>query len=332
MIASAIDEKSPYTAGHCRRIPVLTMMLVEAIHNTRQGPLRDFRINDKDRYELETAAWLHDCGKVVTPEHVMEKATKLEGIHDRIHELEMRFDVLRRDAEIAHLQASLQADRSQQQSLALKSEYLQRCQQYEKDFVFLCKVNIGAESMSSEDIVRVQKISRLKWTDASGVDRPFLTDDEVMNLSIQRGTLNADERNVINNYIDVTIKMLESLPFPKHLQNVPEYAGGHHEKMDGTGYPRGLKREDMSVQARLMAIADIFEALTAQDRPYKKGKKLSECLRIMSSMKQSGHIDPDIFDIFIRERVYLEYAKEFLPAEQIDEIDEVLVLGYQDSA
>ena len=177
-------------------------------------------------------------------------------------------------------------------------------------------------------MARVQQLAQIQWTDASGTQRALLSDDEVLNLSIQRGTLNDAEREVINNHIVATIKMLESLPFPKNLQNVPEYAGGHHEKMDGSGYPRGLKREEMSVQARIMAIADIFEALTASDRPYKKGKKLSECLKIMGFMKQDAHIDPDIFDIFIENRVYMEYAEEFLDPEQIDEIDVSTIPGY----
>jgi HD-GYP domain-containing protein (c-di-GMP phosphodiesterase class II) len=332
MMASAIDEKSPYTGSHCRRIPVLTMMLAEAAHSTQIGPLKSFEISDKDRYELETAAWLHDCGKVVTPEHVMDKATKLETIHDRVHELETRFEVLRRDAEIEFLQASLLGDGSQQVADALTSEYRQRCQQYADDLAFLRKANIGSEFMSNDDVARVQKIATLRWTDAAGASRPLLTEDEVMNLSVQRGTLNDSERKIINNHIVTTITMLESLPFPRHLQNVPEYAGGHHEKMDGTGYPRGLKREEMSVQARIMAIADIFEALTAADRPYKMGKKLSECLRIMGSMKKRGHIDPDIFEIFIREGVYMDYAQKFLDPQQIDEIDETLIPGYGVSA
>ena len=294
--------------------------------------MRDFQITDKDRYELETAAWLHDCGKIATPEHIMDKATKLECIYDRIHDLEIRFEVLRRDAEIEFLKAILQAGDKSLQEATAESRYRKLCRQYENDLAFLREVNIGAESMSSDDIGRIHQISGMKWKDAKGVERSMLSDDEVMNLSVQRGTLNESERQVINSHIDVTIKMLESLPFPKHLQNVPEYAGGHHEKVDGTGYPRGLRREDMSVQARLMAIADIFEALTARDRPYKQGKKLSECLRIMDSMKQRGHIDPDIFDIFIRDRVYLQYAKEFLDPEQIDEIDDALFLGYPASA
>jgi len=328
MIASAIDDKSPYTGGHCRRIPVLTMMLAEAAHSTDSGPLKNFRITDKDRYELETAAWLHDCGKVVTPEYVMDKATKLETIHDRIHEVATRFEILRRDAEIEFLKGCLQSDGSQMAMDALETEYQHICHQLEQDLAFLRRANIGGEFMSEDDVGRIGRLARLEWTDADLVSRSLLSDDEVMNLSIERGTLNQQEREVVNNHIVATIKMLESLPFPKNLQNVPEYAGGHHEKMDGSGYPRGLKRDEMSVQARIMAIADIFEALTARDRPYKKGKKLSECLKIMGFMKNENHIDPDIFDVFIKNRVYLDYAEEFLDPEQIDSIDESMIPGY----
>jgi hypothetical protein len=303
------------------------MMLADAVDAAHEGPLQDFRITEKDRYELETAAWLHDCGKVVTPEYVMDKATKLETIYDRIHELETRFEVLRRDAEIDYLKGCLQPGTSAAGRAELEGEYQQTCQRLSEDFEFLSNANIGGEFMSDEHIARVEQLAQIEWTDAAGNRRTLLSEDEVLNLSIQRGTLNEAEREVINNHIVATIKMLESLPFPKNLQNVPEYAGGHHEKMDGTGYPRGLKRDEMSVQARIMAIADIFEALTASDRPYKKGKKLSECLKIMGFMKQDDHIDPDIFDIFIKQRVYLDYADEFLDPEQIDHIDESKIPG-----
>jgi response regulator RpfG family c-di-GMP phosphodiesterase len=230
--------------------------------------------------------------------------------------------VLRRDAEIEYLQGCLRANESGQAAPELEQKYQQTCQQLAADLEFLRNANIGGEFMSAEHIARVQQLAQVHWTDINGAQQPLLSADEAMNLSIERGTLNNAEREVINNHIVATIKMLESLPFPKHLQNVPEYAGGHHEKMDGTGYPKGLKRDEMSVQARIMAIADIFEALTASDRPYKKGKKLSECLKIMEFMKQENHIDPDIFDIFIRQRVYQDYADEFLDPQQIDKIEE----------
>jgi HD-GYP domain-containing protein (c-di-GMP phosphodiesterase class II) len=123
--------------------------------------------------------------------------------------------------------------------------------------------------------------------------------------------------------------MLDALPWPRHLLNVPEYTGGHHERMDGKGYPKGLTREQMSVQARVMGIADIFEALTAKDCPYKLGKTRSEPPGILGRFKENGHIDLDLFDIFVRDKVYLRYAPEFLDPEQIDEVDETRIPDYQ---
>ena len=182
--------------------------------------------------------------------------------------------------------------------------------------------------MRESDQERVKLIARYRWTDTSGHEANFLSEDELKNLTIRAGTLTMDERQVINHHIVATIKMLEALPWPKHLKNVPEYAGGHHERMDGKGYPKGLTREQMSVQARVMGIADIFEALTAKDRPYKKGKTLSESLQILGRMRMGGHVDPDLFDVFVRRKVYRKYAELFLDKEQIDEVDEAGIPGY----
>ncbi len=319
MMADAIDEKSPYTGGHCRRIPVLTMLLAEAANNEMSGPLKNFHINDKDRYELETAAWLHDCGKVITPEHVMDKATKLETIFDRIELIEHRFEILMRDAEIVYLKSCLQAQKEDQAFDKYEALYKQTQSHLKDSFAFLQKVNIGSEFMDDDDVKKVSSIASLTWESLIHSSSKLLLDsDEQLNLSIRKGTLNDGERTIINDHIVATIKMLEALPFPKHLKNVPEYAGGHHEKMDGTGYPKGLKKEEMSVQARIMAVADIFEALSARDRPYKPGKKISECIRIMGFMAKDKHIDEDLYDIFIKEKVYLKYAEEFLDPSQLD--------------
>jgi HD-GYP domain-containing protein (c-di-GMP phosphodiesterase class II) len=335
MINTAIDEKSPYTGGHCQRVPELTMMLAEAVNTTKQGPLRNFDMNDKDRYELKIAGLLHDCGKVTTPVHVVDKATKLESIFDRIHLVDTRFEVLKRDAEIELLKGSAALQRQGLDELSLRERtsqleqaYKARLNQLDQDREFLRKCNIGAEFMPPEAQEQVKKIAGYHWLDQSGNTAHFLTDDEIENLSIQRGTLTANEREIINNHIVSTIKMLEALPWPKHLLRVPEYAGGHHERMDGKGYPRGLTREQMSVQARVMGIADIFEALTARDRPYKKGKTLTESLQILGKFKEGGHIDPDLFDVFIRQKVYQRYAEQFLDANQIDRVDESKIPGY----
>jgi HD-GYP domain-containing protein (c-di-GMP phosphodiesterase class II) len=318
LINSAIDEKSPYTGGHCQRVPVLTMLLAEAVNETRAGPLSDFHMTEKDRYELKIAGLLHDCGKVTTPVHVVDKATKLETIYDRIHLIDTRFEILKRDLELAEARGSL--DRSQLQK---------RLRELDDDRRFLHACNIGGERMRDEDVERVRRIAAYRWRDVSGHEANFLSEDEVKNLTIRAGTLTEEERKIINHHIVATIKMLEALPWPKHLTNVPEYAGGHHERMDGKGYPKGLTREQMSVQARCMGIADIFEALTARDRPYKKGKTLSESLEILGRMKLNHHVDPDLFDIFVRRKVYRRYAEMFLEREQIDDVDETKIPGYQ---
>jgi HD superfamily phosphodiesterase len=315
---TAIDEKSPYTGGHCQRVPVLTMLLAEAVNETDDGPLRDFRMTDKDRYELKIAGLLHDCGKVTTPVHVVDKATKLESIYDRINLIDTRFEILKRDLEIQRLKEAID-----------ERELQRRLLQVEDDRKFLHACNIGSERMSEEDVARVHRIAGYRWRNADGDETEFLTIDEVKNLTIRAGTLTEEERKVINHHIVATIRMLEALPWPRHLKNVPEYAGGHHERMDGKGYPRGLTREQMSVQARCMGIADIFEALTAKDRPYKKGKSLSESLEILGRMAQTGHVDPDLFDIFVRKGIYRKYADMFLDGEQIDAVDLSRIPGYR---
>ena len=325
LINAAIDDKSPYTAGHCARVPQLTMLLAEAVDAIRVGPLRDFSMSEKDRYELKIAGLLHDCGKVTTPVHVVDKATKLETIFDRIHLLDTRFEVIKRDAELQLLKAGQRSEAP----VNVAVELSQRLVEIEADRAFLRGCNIGGEMMSDADRERVVQIStKYRWQDVSGKMVDFLSVDELENLTIRAGTLTAAERAIINHHIDVTIQMLESLPWPKHLKRVPEYAGGHHERMDGKGYPRGLTRDQMSLQARCMGIADIFEALTAKDRPYKKGKTLTESLTILGKFKLGGHIDPDLFDVFMWEEVYLKYAEQFMDKSQIDSVDLAKIPGY----
>ncbi|MDP1977397.1 HD family phosphohydrolase [Undibacterium sp.] len=333
LINIGIDEKSPHTGRHCQHVPELTMLLANAVHETREGPLAHFSMTDKDRKELWMAGILHDCGKISTPVHVVEKSTKLETIFDRIQLLDTRFEVLKRDAEIRVWKskcALYQASINNENLIAELEQGLQaELAKIEDARNFLRKLNIGSERTSPEDLQRVADIATWQWTDADGDVQPFLSANEVENLSVRAGTLNAQERAIINNHISTTIKMLEALPWPKHLQNVPEYAGGHHERMDGKGYPRGLRGEQMSVQAKIMAIADIFEALTAKDRPYKDGKTLTESLHILGSFALNGHIDPDLFNIFVRKKVYLTYAERFMDKSQIDDVDLSKVPGYK---
>ena len=373
LIASAIDAKSHYTGGHCQRVPELTKMLVGAACESRDPLYRDFDLTEEEWYELHIAAWLHDCGKVTTPEYVVDKATKLETIYDRIHEIRTRFEVAKRDAEIDYLKAMLDGKGD---AKALKKTRNECLAQLDDDFVFVAECNIGGEFMAPERIERIKKIAEQTWTrtldDRLGIsqaekkrrgltpEKPLPVEEgllvdkeehiihrepgdaqtdsnpfsfkldmpehtynlgEVYNLCIARGTLTTEERFKVNDHMVQTIVMLEQLPFPKHLRRVPEYAGGHHETMIGTGYPRKLSKDDMSIPARIMAIADIFEALTAADRPYKPSKTLSESIRIMSSMKEDQHIDADLFRLFLESGVYKDYAERFLMPEQIDEVD-----------
>ncbi|MFN3883437.1 MAG: HD domain-containing phosphohydrolase [Rhodocyclaceae bacterium] len=321
LINLAIDEKSPYTGGHCQRVPQLTMMIAEAVNACREGPLADFKLTPVDLHELKIAALLHDCGKVTTPVHVVDKATKLQTLFDRIGLIDTRFEVLKRDAQIATLRRllELRAPTDPAAESACWEAYREEIVTLDAERDFLRRCNIGCEAMRPEDQQRVREIGTgRQWRNPDGVETDFLTADEIDNLTIRSGTLTAAERAIINHHIVATIRMLEALPWPKHLKNVPEYAGGHHERMDGRGYPRGLTGEQMSIPARMMAIADIFEALTAKDRPYKPGMKLSQALAIMKKFAANGHIDPDLFDVFMQQKVWRRYAETFLDPAQID--------------
>nr|MDP2192424.1 HD domain-containing phosphohydrolase [Rhodoferax sp.] len=324
LINWAIDEKSPYTGGHCQRVPALTMLLAEAVAETSEGPLASFTMDERDRYELKIAGMLHDCGKITTPVHVVDKATKLQTLFDRVDLIDTRFEVLKRDAELDALrqQLVLRPCLNPQAEAGIMATCQAGIESLEADRDFLRASNVGAEVMKESAMQRVRQIGSTRvWRNVDGVETKFLTADEIENLTIRAGTLTVAERDTINYHIVATIKMLEQLPWPRHLKNVPEYAGGHHERMDGKGYPKGLTRDQMSVQARIMGIADIFEALTASDRPYKLGMKLSQAVGIMNKFKANGHIDPDLFDIFLQKGVYKRYAEQFLDPSQIDEVN-----------
>ncbi len=322
MLASAIDAKSPYTGAHCERVPVIVEMLMREVCGSEDGPFADFKMTAEEAYELHIAAWLHDCGKVTTPTHVMDKGTKLETIHDRIEDVRTRFELLRRDAKIAYLEAVAAGEKEQMS----RKRYEDELARLDRDLIFLERANVGGEYLPPESQARIREIGREVF-EISGTPTRLLSDEEILNLTVSRGTLTDDERIIINGHMVQTARMLDALPFPRHLQRVPEYAAGHHEKMDGGGYPRGIFAGDMSIPARAMAIADVFEALTADDRPYKKAKKLSEAMRIMGFMKRDNHLDPELFDLFVTNRVYLEFARKYLDSSLIDEVDEAALIA-----
>ncbi len=370
LIAGAIDAKSPYTSGHCQRVPELARMLAEVAHYSEAEPFKSFQLSDDEWYELHIASWLHDCGKVTTPEYVVDKATKLECVYNRLHEIRMRFEVLWRDAQIEHFKTLAGATANDN-----NDRLMVELAQLREDFAFVAECNVGGEFMAPERLERLEKIGSRTWMRYFG-DRVGLSHDELMrkqrkpanslpvkealladkdehivprddngrpfgdnpygfrmdvpenaynygelyNLSVARGTLTAEDRFKINEHIVQTIILLNKLPFPKELRRVPTWAGNHHETLVGSGYPRKLQAEDLSVPERIMAIADIFEALTASDRPYKKAKTLSESLKIMSFMRNDGHICPQLFDLFLSSGIYKDYAQQFLSPEQIDNV------------
>jgi HD-GYP domain-containing protein (c-di-GMP phosphodiesterase class II)/HAMP domain-containing protein len=323
LIVRAIDEKSPYTGQHCRRVPILTELIADAACAAREGALRDFTLSEAERYELRIAALLHDCGKVTTPVHVQDKSTKLETIVDRIELVDARFEILRRDALLAGgaVPASSAASAADVEALL---------RTLDEDREFLRRANIGGELMAPEQQQRVREIAaRWSYRDAEGELQPLLSDEETENLMISRGTLNARERELINHHVVASIHMLEQLPYPRSLRAVPAIAGAHHERMDGRGYPQGLVRNQISMQGRILGLADVFEALTAKDRPYKPGMPLRRALGILDDMCKEGHVDPDLLETFVREKVHLRYAIEYLDPEQIDDelLDEALAMG-----
>ncbi|WP_104400557.1 HD domain-containing phosphohydrolase [Vibrio penaeicida] len=369
LLASAIDTKSPYTGKHCQRVPALAEMLTQAVVDDK-GRFADFSMSAKEWEELHLGAWLHDCGKIITPEYVVDKATKLETIYDRIHEVRMRFELLKQTAHTQYWKGICAG----QDKAQLKKELDEELQALDEDFEFIAECNVGSEYMNDEKLARIKEISKRQWkrtiSDRLGISwlekkrcapetalpimESVLSDKQVhcipwaqgfnpkkmwkenftltpgeyhynrgelYNLSIRAGTLTDEERFIINDHIIQTIDMLDRLPYPEYLQNVPEIAGGHHERMDGKGYPRGLNAGELSVPARVMAIADIFEALTASDRPYKKAKSLKESLSIMTKLATSGHIDTELYLLFLQQGVYMKYAKTYLQEDQIVDVD-----------
>lgn len=322
MIAAAIDEKSPHTGNHCRRIPELTMMIAEAAHRSDEGELASFAMGADDRYELRIAAWLHDCGKIATPEHLIGKATKLEGIVDRIEVLDERFAAAAAAAAAAAWRRIADGGDRAAELAAADAERARLV----GDLEFLRRANRGSEGMSDRDVARVEAIGRRTYR-AGERERPLLAPEEIRCLTIRKGTLLEEERELINRHIVTTIEMLESLPFPRHLARVPEFAGGHHEHMDGSGYPRGLRREEMSLPARIMGVADVFEALTSADRPYKEPMGVGAALEILARMVRDRHVDPDVFRAFVRGKVHERYARRFLRPEQREEVDEARIFA-----
>ena len=308
-IATAIDEKSPYTGGHINRVVDLSMMIADKINETKSPPFNDIVFNDYEMEEIRIAAWMHDVGKITTPEYVIDKRTKLQTIFDRINLIETRFSLIAKIIENEYLAKKLnliQKGSGDEEIKRLDSELSEKLEDLEKDLQIVKACNIPGEFLTDENTKRIKDIATRRYKMSDG-EHAYLTGEELENLLVRKGSITDMERRIIENHAAVTFKILTHLPFPRKLINVPEYASGHHEKLDGSGYPRALTAENMPLQSRIIAVADIFEALTARDRPYKKPMLLSQALEIMSRMKNDNHIDPDIYSLFIENRLYEKY-------------------------
>ncbi|WP_373000032.1 HD domain-containing phosphohydrolase [Marinobacter sp.] len=382
LVANAIDAKSPYTGGHCERVPKLAQMLVDEAIASNDRAFDSFTMTEEQLQEFHLAAWLHDCGKITSPEYVVDKAVKLETIHNRIHEVRTRFEVLHRDADIRYLSRLLAGD----DETAADEERQSTRARLQEEFRLIATANQGTEFMAEKDIETIHRIGQQTWSrhfsDRLGLSPdernalqdspepplpateqlladkpehlrpwgehipPVRKDDprnrwgfdmklpeyaynrgELHNLTVAKGTLTDEERFKINEHIVQTICMLDALPLPDRLANVPKLAGTHHERMDGQGYPYGLTAAEMGIPERIMAVADVFEALTAVDRPYKEGKTLTESLAIMARMVEDGHIDRAVFELFVRSGTYKRYAREHLQPGQVDQVDESLFMN-----
>ena len=321
LVSEALEKKDASTGGHCNRVPNITMMIAEAINQDVKGEFKNFHFKEDEMEEIFVAGWLHDFGKVATPEHVMNKATKLEGLYDKIDHIKIRFEVLKRDIKIKYYDL-MQSDKKNKK---LHLELDKKLNQISDDFDFLKECNVGGEFMSSELKNRVHKISNYKIV-CNGELQNILSKDEVNFLTLERGTLDKNERKIMEGHVSLTYELLDKLPYPKHLKNVPFFAGCHHEKINGEGYPNGYKGDELPLQARIIALADVFEGLTAPDRPYKEGYKLSKAMSILKDMAFCDEIDKDLFNLFIKQKVYLKYAKKSINSSQIDDIDEKKLL------
>ena len=319
-IAAAIDAKSPYTRGHIDRVVDLTMRIAEAVNAQSDGPYKDVHFGENELEELKLAAWMHDVGKITTPVHVVDKSTKLEAIVDRIEMVATRFKLIGKALQADLLEKLLElagTGASRQEMVGVTEEMERRRLELEDDLAFVVSCNKPGEFMSDERIERVKAIAARTYLDGEE-QKPWLSEDEVKNLCIRKGTLTDAERKIIEDHTVVTIDMLSRLPFPKRLSRVPEFAGAHHEKLDGTGYPNHIGGEALSLQARILAVADVFEALTAKDRPYKEPMKLSQAMKIMGFMVKDKHVDPEVFGLFKSAEVYKDYALTHLSPAQID--------------
>lgn len=302
VMASAVDEKSAYTSGHIQRVTRLATLLAEAVNENTQGPLGDRHFTPEQIYELRIAGLLHDIGKIVVPEYVVDKATKLQAIYDRIGLVEARFASIQLSARNEALERKLALAGETAPPTTCEqvdAELAARLAEIRDDLEFIRESNQGGEFLPQDKVDRLHAIGRKTYRNAAGVEERYLTDEEMENLCIQRGTLRPQELEIIRSHVAVSYRLLTRIPFPERLRNVPTFAGDHHEMLNGSGYPLGKSAEELPIQSRMLAIADIYDALSATDRPYKKAFEPERCFSILRDEVSRGRLDGDLVELFI---------------------------------
>ncbi len=316
-IAVAMDAKSPVGYGHITRVGKMMELFSEAI-NRDTTFYKDIHYDRDALLQLKLAAWMHDIGKISTPEPILNKSTKLETTYNRIAEISQRFKsvILSLKLSLAEKRLSVLEENAKIDLKAETGRVEEEIRWLHEALLFIKQKNLPSGLMDDKDIRRIEEIAQKTYL-IEGEETNLLTEDEVKNLSIRYGTLNDEERAKINEHAKISNQMLDMLVFPKKFKDVPKIAGMHHEKLNGEGYPNGVKGDEIPFEARLLAIIDIFEALTAHDRPYKRPKTLTESYEILDNMVKEGALDGTIIAYLKSSGLFEQYAKKYLLPEQL---------------
>ncbi len=309
---TAIEQRDPSTSGHSQRVCAMTVALAQAMDRQTTGPYTNLRLSREQLKELRYAALLHDFGKVGVREDVLVKAKKLQPLHFlRVMD---RFDYIRRDIEARTAQQkveillTLSAKAAGPRIRALDEEAGRQLAKLDEYAEFVSRAN-EPTVLPASDFGLLHEIASRTFCDGSGRHRTYLTDEEVRFLSIARGSLDGEERRQIESHVTHTFNFLLQIPWTSQLREIPRIARAHHEKLNGTGYPGGLSSSEIPVQAKMMTVCDIYDALVASDRPYKRAIPHERALDILAHSVRDGEIDGEMFRVFLESKVHLLVAK-----------------------
>jgi HD-GYP domain-containing protein (c-di-GMP phosphodiesterase class II) len=312
VMATAIDEKSPVTAGHIRRVAELTCKMANTITEKKEGPFANVYFDKDQLNELKIAGWMHDIGKVATPVQIIEKGKKLESIFDRVNYIALRFHYITKTVEVEAYKKKvelLEQKAPKEEIDNLERETEKKLQEIEESTNLVMICNEPGEYLEDEKIEKLGKLAKMTYKEGEK-QLPLLSEDELLNLSIRKGSITEAERQKMQDHAAISLKMLEQIPFTKKLKNIPLFAGAHHEYLNGKGYPKGLKGDEIPLEGRILAVVDVAEALSAQDRPYKKAMPMEQVYKILGFMVKDGELDPQVVDLIIKEKVLERYLEE----------------------